>query len=119
MVPKVHPILLTVFDLITAHTPISTVKKFHSLQITASVIFFYFFIKAYVVGNFSLLLFKSICCGYSFELHRLVDAIQMRAHNICLYKENQKQSHNHHQISPFSDLFYSVSLVGRYIFYHK
>ena len=84
-----------------------TVKKFRSLQITASVIFLYFFLKA------------CICCGYSFELHQLVDAIQMSAHNICLYKENQKQSHNHHQISPFSDLFYCVSLVGRYIFYHK
>ena len=30
---------------------------------------------------------KSICCGYSFELHQQVDAIQMRIHNICLYKE--------------------------------
>ena len=27
-----------------------TVKKFRSLQITASVLFLYFFIKAYVVG---------------------------------------------------------------------
>ena len=43
--------LLTVFDLITAHTPISAVKKFRSLQITASVLFLYFFIKAYVVGT--------------------------------------------------------------------
>ena len=32
-------------------------------------------------------LYKSICCGYSFELHRQVDAIQMSTHNICLYKE--------------------------------
>ena len=32
-------------------------------------------------------LYKSICCGYSFELHRQVDAIQMGTHNICLYKE--------------------------------
>ena len=28
-----------------------TVEKFRSLQITASVLFLYFFIKAYVVGN--------------------------------------------------------------------
>ena len=41
----------TVFDLITTHTPISTVKKFHNLQITASVLFLYFFIKEYVVGT--------------------------------------------------------------------
>ena len=56
-----------------------TVKKFHSLQITASVLF-------------SLLLYKGICCGYSFELHRLVDAIQMISHNIYFYKENQKKN---------------------------
>ena len=36
-------------------------------------------------------LYKSICCGYSFELHRQVDAIQMGTHNICLYKEADKK----------------------------
>ena len=37
---------------------------------------------------FSDCLYKSIiCCGYSFKLHRQVDAIQMGTHNICLYKE--------------------------------
>ena len=35
--------------------------------------------------------YKSICCGYSFELHRQVDAIQMGTHNICLYKEVNKR----------------------------
>ena len=35
-------------------------------------------------------LYKSICCGYSFELHRQVDAIQMGTHNICLYREVDK-----------------------------
>ena len=76
--------------------------------------------------TFSLLLYKGICCGYSFELHRLVDAIQMSTHNICLYKENQKKrnktkkkTHHEHQIHPFLIFFYSVSLVGRYIFHHK
>ena len=39
---------------------------------------------------FSDFLSKSICCGYSFELHRQVDAIQMGTHNICLYKEVNK-----------------------------
>ena len=29
--------------------------------------------------------------GYSFELHRQVDAIQMGIHNICLYKEVDKK----------------------------
>ena len=60
-----------------------TVKKFHSFQITTSVLF-------------SLLLYKGICCGYSFELHRQVDAIQMSTHNICLCKESQKNSRSHH-----------------------
>ena len=36
-------------------------------------------------------LHKSICCGYSFELHRQVDAIQMSTHNICIYKEVDKK----------------------------
>ena len=36
-------------------------------------------------------LYKGICCGYPFELHRLVDAIQMGSHNICLFKETDKK----------------------------
>ena len=68
----------TVFDLITAHTPIRAQSSdFVVLRLQA-------------VYFFCLLLYKGICCGYSFELHRLVDAIQMSTHNICLYKENQK-----------------------------
>ena len=42
---------------------------------------------------FSDFLYKGICCGYSFELHRLVDAIQMSTHNICLCKEVKKKAH--------------------------
>ena len=34
--------------------------------------------------------YKSICFGYSFELYRKVDAIQMGTHNICLYKVDKK-----------------------------
>ena len=34
---------------------------------------------------------KNICFGYSFELHRQVDAIQMGMHNICLYKGVDKK----------------------------
>ena len=40
---------------------------------------------------FSDFLHKGICCGYSFELHRQVNAIQMSTHNICLYKEVKKK----------------------------
>ena len=50
----------------------------------AMFLFFLFFF-------FSDILSKSICCGYSFELHRQVDAIQMGTHNICLYKEVDKK----------------------------
>ena len=39
---------------------------------------------------FSDFLYKGICCGYSFELHRQVAAVQMRTHNICLYKKVNK-----------------------------
>ena len=40
---------------------------------------------------FSEFLCQSICYGYSSELHRQVDAIQMSTHNICLYNEVDKQ----------------------------
>ena len=40
---------------------------------------------------FSDFLYKGICCGYSFELHRQVDAVQMSTHNICLYKDVKKK----------------------------
>ena len=36
---------------------------------------------------FSDFLYKNICFGHSFELPRLVEAIQTSAHNICFYKE--------------------------------
>ena len=39
-----------------------------------------------------LLLYKNICCWYSFELPRQVEAIQMNTNNIYFYKESQKNS---------------------------
>ena len=47
--------------------------------------------KAYVEGTHLNCINKGICCGYLFELHRQVDAIQMSTHNICLYKEVKKK----------------------------
>ena len=41
-------------------------------------------------GFFSDCLYKSICYGYSFKLHRQVEAIQMGTHNICLFKQVDK-----------------------------
>ena len=38
------------------------------------------------------LFYKNICCGYSFELPRLVEAIQMSSHNVCFYKEVDKST---------------------------
>ena len=40
---------------------------------------------------FSDFLYKGICCGYSFELHGQVNAIQMSTHNICFYEEVDKK----------------------------
>ena len=41
---------------------------------------------------FSDFLHKSIRCGYPFELHQQVDAIQMGTHNVCLYKEDDSSA---------------------------
>ena len=37
---------------------------------------------------FSNFLYKSICCGYSFEFPQFAGAIQTSSHNICFYKED-------------------------------
>ena len=58
-------------------------------HVSETQLFFFFFFTPY----------EDICCGYLFELHRPVNAIQMNIINICLYKENQKKhktSHKHH-----------------------
>ena len=34
-----------------------------------------------------MIFFIKTCCGYPYELHRLVDAIQISTDNMCLYKE--------------------------------
>ena len=52
--------------------------------------FFFVVVVVFFCLFFSNFLYKSICCWYSFELHRQVDAIQMGSHNICLYKEVDK-----------------------------
>ena len=46
-------------------------------------IFFFFFFFDF--------LYKIICCGYSFELHRQVNAVQMGIHHIYLYQEVDKK----------------------------
>ena len=58
---------------------------------------------------FSEFLYKSICCGYSFELHRQVDAIQMGTHSICLYKEVAKQ---YTSCNPKSTELFDCALIG-------
>ena len=111
--PKGVLVKNTIFNLITTYTHIST-------QSGNTVVF-----RLQPV-YFCLFLHKGICCWYPFELHLLVDAIQMSSHNICFYKENQEkkkqtkkqQSHKHHKMNPLR-IFLSVLLVGRYISYHK
>ena len=73
----------TVLDLINAHNPISA-------QSSNFIVFMLQSIFLYV------LLYKSICCGYSFELPQQVEAVQMSTHNICLYKDNQEQTLGKH-----------------------
>ena len=51
---------------------------------------FFFFLFYFLFFFFFCCLYNSICCGYLFELHRQVDAIQMGTHIICLYKEVDK-----------------------------
>ena len=41
---------------------------------------------------FSNFLYKTICCGHSFELPRLVEAIQMSSYNVCFFKEAYKST---------------------------
>ena len=57
---------------------IKKIRKGHLMMIMRFS-FLIFFMKAY---NY---------CEYSFELHRLVDAIQMSTHKICLYKKVDKK----------------------------
>ena len=44
-------------------------------------------------------LFLKACCGYSFELHQQVDAIQMGTHNMCLYTVDKKYSSSNLKIT--------------------
>ena len=53
------------------------------------------FLLFFLFYFFSDFLEKSICCGYSFELHQQADAIQMGTHNICLYKVVDKKYTGH------------------------
>ena len=58
--------------------------------------FSYFSLKPYVVTH---------------HLNRLVETVQMRGHNICLYAELTKIIPNYHQILPLilsSDVFSSL-----------
>ena len=63
---------------VSTYTRDTLIKKRSVLSNDAYVMFLCFF--------FSDFLYISICCGYSFELHRQVDAIQMGTHNVCFYK---------------------------------
>ena len=72
-----HCMVSTLFDPITAHTPISA-------QSSDSIVF--------RLQAMYLLLYKIVCCWFSSELPRLVKAIQMSTNNIWFYKENQKKN---------------------------
>ena len=77
-------ILITVFDLITAPTPISA----KSIKLVV-----------FRLQAMYLIHYKSTYCGYPLELHQQVNAIQMGIHNICFYEENQNGKLLKHSIS--------------------
>ena len=115
----------TIFNLITTHIQISAVKQFLSLQITASVLFVYFFIKAYVEGthlNYTDLLmqFKWIPRTYAFI--KTITKKKKKKKNT--QKKTQKKTQKH-CISIIIQMlrgyiFLSVPLsIDEYIFYYK
>ena len=67
----------TIIDLIIAHAPIST-QSSNLVVFRLQPVYFY------------LPLYKNICCWYSFDLPRQVEAVQMSTNNICFYEEDQK-----------------------------
>ena len=97
---------ITVFDLITAHTPISAQSRNSVVFRLQPVYFFlYFFTKAYVVGTHLNCIDKSM----QFKWVPTTYAFVKKVRKIAQSSLNK----------PFSDLFYCVSLVDRYIFDHK
>ena len=97
----------TVFDLITAHTPISSQSR-NSVVVRLQPVYFflYFFTKAYVVGSHLSCIDKSMQFKWIPTTYAFVKKVRKNRIVIIKYKS-------------FSDLFYNVSLVDRYIFYHK
>ena len=74
------------------------VKQFCSLQITASVLFVYFFIKAYVVGTHMNCIDLSMQFIWVPKTYAFMKKI----------RKKKKKSHNRHQIIPFFDHFFIV-----------
>ena len=82
----------TVFDLITAHTPISAQSRNSVVfRLQPMYFFLYFFTKAYVVGTHLNCIDKSMQFKWVPTTYAFVDAFQMSTHNICLCKEIQKK----------------------------
>ena len=76
------------------------------------LLFFLLFFLYFFSPNF---LYKSIRCGYSFELHRQVHAIQMSTHSICIYNEvDKKHACCHRKTTELLDCaFIGVCAVSR------
>ena len=92
-----HQIIITVFDLITAHTSIScTVKQFRNLQNTASVLFVYFPIKTNVVST------HKNCIDLSMQFKLVPTTYVFIKKNA---KKSPKALHKHHLISHLLILF--------------
>ena len=84
-----------------------TVEKFRSLQITASVLFLYFFIKAYVVGTHLNCIDLSMQFKWVPTTYAFINKIRKKT-RIIIIKQGL-----------FWLFFNSVSLASKYVFYHS
>ena len=77
-----------------------TVKQFHSLQITASVLIVYFFIKVYFVCTH----LKSVNLQMQLEWVPTTNAFIKKIWD--KKKQKKKTTHKHHLIESFADPFF-------------
>ena len=83
-------------------------RSVKDLHVSCDVFVLFFFCVCF----FLILFYKSICCGYSFELHQQVDAIQMCTHNICLYKHDKEVDKKYNGCNPRTTELLDCVLIG-------
>ena len=63
--------------------------------------------------------YKSICCGYSFELHQQADAIQMGTHNIRLYTTDIEYTDCNLNTSELLDCMWGNTVISYFRYYNS